>query len=508
MKALGSLQFVVVSALLAACSADEFPIPAADGPLSLKIRYPTSEPVWVTDSISVWGTTGSGKARLRIDGRSIRVEPNGGFATFVPISPRDPPTLELEVSKGNSVIRRSLPITRAEGTPLQTAEPRPAARWVRLSRPPSDTVDAATQARPIYGRWTPGGALALPIPQGVRLPVDAETPEDLRLMLARDIAVWVSRIDAKAAAARPVPPLLRNSRLTQSAASSVLELEAAEPLAMAAEVVQTHLRWTLFGAQAAVTLPLRSDQGLVRMVEMHDAGDGRVLVDLTLAAPPLGWRTSWQNGRAVLEVRPTLPAGAGLTDLVVAIDAGHPPGGAIGPTGLTEDSLTLAVALEAAEQLRALGARPILTRLGPDPVSLEARVQLADSAGAQLFVSVHVNAPGDGRPPSSVDGTRVFWLRPHSQRLAKALENSVAGALHQMRAGVIQSDLAVLRPTWFPSALIEGTTLVLPAREAYLRSSAGVADYATGIVTGIRDWAEGPSTAMSAPLNRPDGTAR
>jgi N-acetylmuramoyl-L-alanine amidase len=211
----------------------------------------------------------------------------------------------------------------------------------------------------------------------------------------------------------------------------------------------------------------------------------------------------------VLEIRPSPPAGAGLIGLIVAIDAGHPPGGAIGPTGLTEDSLSLAVALEAAERLRGLGAKPILTRLDAAPVSLEARVLLAETAGAHLFVSVHVNAPGDGRPPESVDGTRVFWLRPHSQQLAKALEDSVAAALHQVRAGAIQSDLAVLRPTWFPSALVEGTTLVLPGREAYLRSPAGVADYAAGIIAGIRAWAEGPyraapTAAPSANLNRPN----
>ena len=499
-----------VSALLAGCAPEEYPIPPADGPLTLQVRYPTDEPVSATDSISVWGTVGSGKAHLRIDGRSIRIEPNGGFATFVPMPPGDPPALELEAGKGDSVVRRSLPVTRALSTPLQPAEPRPAARWIRLHRPPSDTVDVATQARPIYGRWTPGGALALPIPQGVRLRVDAETAGDLRLRLARNFTVWVSRTDAEAAAPGSTP-LVGSPRLTQSATNSALELVAAEPLAMAAEVVQTHLRWTLFDARAPATVPVRSDEGLVREVEVRDAGDGRVLVDVTLAASPLGWRTSWRDGRAVLEIRPMPPAGAGLTGLVVALDAGHPPGGTIGPTGLTEDSVSLAVALDAAEQLRALGARPILTRRGAGPVSLEARVQFADTAGAQLFVSVHVNAPGDGRPPWSVDGTRVFWLHPSSQRLAKALETSVAAALHQVRAGTIQSDLAVLRPTWFPSALIESTSLVLPAREAYLRSPAGIADYATGIVAGIRAWVDdprlrGPGAVTPAPADRPDGT--
>lgn len=484
----------------AGCADDDFPIPGADGPLSLQIRYPTAEPVSVTDSISVWGTVGSGKARLRIDGQNVLIEPNGGFATFVPIPPNDPPTLQLEASKGDAVIRRSISITRARSTPPRSADPRPAARWIRLNRPPSDTVDAATQARPIYGRWTPGGALALPIPQGIRLPVDAETAEALRLRLARDIAVWVSRTDAEDAAPRPVPPRVGRPRLTQSAAGSMVELTVAEPLVMAAEVVQTRLRWTLFRTRAAATLPLRAGQGLVREVVVRDAGDGRVFVDVTLAASPLGWRTSWRDGRAVLEIRPTRLAAAGLEGLIVALDAGHPPGGSIGPTGLTEDSLSLAVALEAAERLRVLGARPVLTRHGTAPVSLDARIALAEAAGAHLFVSVHANAPGDGRPPWSVNGTRVFWFRPHALRLAKVLEDSVAAALRQVEAGAIQSDLAVLRPTWFPAVLIEGTALVLPATEAYLRSPAGIAAYAAGLVAGIRAWAEDPNSWNTASL--------
>lgn len=499
MRALESLRSLVALTLLAACAADDSPIPAVDGPLSLQVRYPTAEPVWVTDSISVWGTVGTGQARLTIDGRSVRVERNGGFATFVPIAPRDPPTLQLKASRGDSIIRLALPVTRARSTLPQSAEPRPAAGWVRLVRPPSDTADAATQARPIYGRWTPGGALALPLPQGIRLPVDAETPDALRLRLARDLAVWVARADAKRASPRPVPPTLGGPRLTQTDTSSTIALSLAEPLVMTAEVVRTRLRWTVFGARAAAMVPIRSGPGLVRDIAVRDAGDGRVFIEVALAAAPLGWRTSWRDGMAVLEIRPMPSASNGLESMVVALDAGHPPGGAIGPTGLAEDSLNLAVALEAAERLRALGATAVLTRPDTAPVSLDARLAIAETAGAHLFVSVHANSPGDGRPPSSVDGTRVFWLRPFAQHLAKALEDSVAVALRQVKAGSIQSDLAVLRPTWFPAVLVEGTAIVLPEREAYLRSQAGVDAYAAGLVAGLRAWAQTPRLDGSFP---------
>ena len=106
-------------------------------------------------------------------------------------------------------------------------------------------------------------------------------------------------------------------------------------------------------------------------------------------------------------------------------------------------------------------------------------------------MSIHVNAPGDGRPPWSVDGTRVFWFQPQARRLAHSLLDSVAVALHVAGSGAGYSDLAVTRATWFPAVLVEGTGLTMPAREAYLRSPEGVADYAAGIVAGIQGWVVG-----------------
>lgn len=474
---------------LPACGTDDFTIPAADGPLVLAVRYPTAGLVTAADSIPVWGSVGSGRAHLMLNGRQIPVAPNGGFATFVPVPPGVAPALQFEARRGDDRLQRTLNLLRPAATPAPPVEPRSASGWIVLDRPPSDTADEATQARPVYGRWTPGGALALPMEQGIRLPVDAETDSTVRLRLARTVAVWISREDARPTRPRVMAPRVHGLSLGRSPAGWTAGLVVNEPLVMTAEVVGRRLRWTLFGGQLTDTMVATAPGGLIRRAVARDGGDGRVTVEVDLAESPLGWRTGWHDGRAVVEIRPRPSPAAGLTGLVVAIDAGHPPGGSVGPTGLTEDSLNLAVALEVATRLRTEGARVVLTRADPGPVSLDARVALAESADAQLFVSLHANAPGDGRPPESVDGTRAFWLRPHAQRLAKDLEDSVAAALGQVRSGSIQSDLAVLRPTWFPAALVEGTALVLPEREAWLRTLAGVAAYASGVVGGIRAWA-------------------
>jgi N-acetylmuramoyl-L-alanine amidase len=53
---------------------------------------------------------------------------------------------------------------------------------------------------------------------------------------------------------------------------------------------------------------------------------------------------------------------------------------------------------------------------------------------------------------------------------------------------VVREDLAVLRPTWYPAVLVEGTALVVPEREALLRTQQGIDAYADGIVAGLRQW--------------------
>jgi N-acetylmuramoyl-L-alanine amidase len=479
----------VALALLSGCGSKKFAIPSVDGPLVLEVRYPTAKPIAATDSISFWGTVGTGKARLRLNGRSVDVAPDGGFAGFVAMPSERPPTLRFEATVGSASITKVIPLTVARNAPTSPRDVRPADGWYLLRRPPSDTLDPATQARPIYSRWTPGGTLALPLPQGVRLRADGETEDAIRVRLAAGLSVWIPREEAESTTpARGSARTVHDLSLTSTGGRSTVTLAIAEAVPTAVEVVDARMRWTLFGAGAGPVDRVRTSEGLVREAAVRALGDGRVVVELVLGGAPLGWRTRWRDGRATLEVRPGPPVTARLAGLVIGLDPGHPPEGTTGPTGLKEDSMSLAVATRAAARLRAIGAKPFLTRATAAPVSLEARVAAAEAADVDLLVSIHANAPGEGRPPWSVDGTRVFWLSPASWTLAGVMYDSVAKAMGQVPVGIFESNLAVLRSSWFPSVLIEATAMTMPLRESYLRSKQGVDAYAAGIVGGIRGW--------------------
>ena len=136
--------------------------------------------------------------------------------------------------------------------------------------------------------------------------------------------------------------------------------------------------------------------------------------------------------------------------LVVVLDPGHggTGSGAVG-FGVIERDSNLDFALRVEQLLLEAGFDVILTRRGeartaealdldPDEVpgflinrrDLQARVDLANAAEADVFVSIHSNAAEDPR----ASGVEVYWdeLRAHSsdnERLAQALQESVLESL-------------------------------------------------------------------------------
>jgi N-acetylmuramoyl-L-alanine amidase len=94
----------------------------------------------------------------------------------------------------------------------------------------------------------------------------------------------------------------------------------------------------------------------------------------------------------------------------IVIDAGHggPESGAVGPTGLTEAELNLAVARMAVEALAAEGVTAALARTGDYRQTLASRVAGATAMHPKAFVSIHHNAEPDGPHPAG-PGTETYY---------------------------------------------------------------------------------------------------
>lgn len=150
-----------------------------------------------------------------------------------------------------------------------------------------------------------------------------------------------------------------------------------------------------------------------------------------------------------------------MTEIV--IDPGH--GGttnvagsswnnAVGPTGTLEKTLTLDIGLRAAAVLRERGRQVALTRQSDVNLGLRARAQVAKSAEARAFVSIHFNA-SEGR---NAQGTETLVHTSYSQesaRLSLAVQDAVLAAtglrdrnLTYSPSRIKPQGLGVLRPDY------------------------------------------------------------
>jgi N-acetylmuramoyl-L-alanine amidase len=110
---------------------------------------------------------------------------------------------------------------------------------------------------------------------------------------------------------------------------------------------------------------------------------------------------------------------------IVAIDAGHggKDTGAIGPSGVREKDVVLAIARKLAGLIRAEpGLRAVMVRSGDQFVDLRHRAEIARKARADLFVSLHA----DAYESNDVRGSSVFTLSDHgaSSEAARWLADS------------------------------------------------------------------------------------
>lgn len=152
-------------------------------------------------------------------------------------------------------------------------------------------------------------------------------------------------------------------------------------------------------------------------------------------------------------------------DKVVVIDAGH-GGSAPGAVkqGIYEKDIDLAIVLELQKLFEESGQDNIgvyYTRTDDSNPGFDQRVQLANKADADLFVSVHNNSTASGRM-SSISGTSVMYdeLKPAEERgsmqFAQICLEEMLAALGSSDKGLVPgNEIYIIRTAEMPVALIE-----------------------------------------------------
>ena len=217
------------------------------------------------------------------------------------------------------------------------------------------------------------------------------------------------------------------------------------------------------------------------------------------------------------------------------LDPGHggEDGGARGPKGLKEKTAALQLARAVSEKLEAAGFEAVYTREDDTLVPLWDRARAANEQGADLFISLHLNAArakaargsevyflslgkgkhdevaaaenaGAGATVGSADSVVASILDDlaqkaylqDSERLAVALQ----GQLNQLAGikgrGVKQAPFIVLRGAAMPAVLVEVAFISNPKEEKKLRDIGFRNLVADAITQGVRHYFVGTNGSV------------
>ncbi|WP_179036188.1 N-acetylmuramoyl-L-alanine amidase [Paenibacillus sp. URB8-2] len=177
---------------------------------------------------------------------------------------------------------------------------------------------------------------------------------------------------------------------------------------------------------------------------------------------------------------------------VVVLDAGHggTQPGAISAAGRVEKDFNLAVILKAGALLQSDGrVTVVFTRTDDVTLGLQDRVNVAEAAGANVFVSLHANAmPTTASNWNKVNGSETYYSRSESLPLARVMHKHLVEGTGFKDNGVRTKSLHVTRETSMPAVLLEAGYLTNPAEEAALYTEELQNSLAREIAAGIVEY--------------------
>jgi N-acetylmuramoyl-L-alanine amidase len=234
--------------------------------------------------------------------------------------------------------------------------------------------------------------------------------------------------------------------------------------------------------------------GAIDDLEGPRVGAGRVAGGALIASVPLASPGDlWSSPAPLHSGVPTNPK-------LIVIDPGH--GGSdtgAAHNGLTEKALNLDISMRLRLILVARGWQVKMTRdtdndvFGPNDSAhdeLQARCDIANNAGARMFVSIHINS----YTSSALNGTTTYFYKDADRALADAVHRRLT-AIGTADKGVRKEAFYVINHTTMPAALVETAFLSNEGDANLLKSPAFLQRVAVAIADGLGDY------AASNPLN-------
>lgn len=421
-------------------------------------------------------------AQAWIDGKEAHVYKTGSFGAEIKLKDgKNTIPVKVKTAKGTNSLKRTVVLT--EPKPAKAAKVR---HDVIFDTPRYALTDSGAYLQYGNGDDRLGGSKMGFLDEGVGLVLEGENGSLYKVRLAENKFAYVPKSyvhdgEFDHAVVNSGSATLSNAgkcdRLTvglprRVAYSSVTEIEP-QVLKVSLYGVTNNTNW----------LVRKGTPGIVSFVDIHQDADVMTFYIRLKDKNNWGYSIYYRGNSLVIDVRHR-PASLAIKDLTIGLDAGHGGKypGARSPSGLLEKDVNLDIVLQAADILRAKGAKVVLTRDGDTGPEMSERKRIWKEAGVDLAVSVHNNSSGNPLVPM---GTSVYYKHLFNFGLAEAIHSSML-SLGLVDFGLTGNfNFSLNGPTDYPNALVEGLFMSSLPEEEMLADPAYRRLMAEKIVAGI-----------------------
>jgi len=332
---------------------------------------------------------------------------------------------------------------------------------------------------PAVVRNKPNGDRLTPLPEGTIIAITGKSDNHYRFKLGGKKQVWT---DVKSVTLLSKSVNIPSSELKQIDVVPVEDYEIIKiPMSTALpyEIKDENgiMIIDIYGAKANNININAKELSFITKIQTEQLTENILRLKINTNSNQLwGYTAAYCDKTLVLKLRktPKIDPENPLKGQIIAIDPGHGGKelGSVGPTGIPEKTVNLAISKYLKQELEKAGAKVVMTRTTDNEnPGLYERSEIARNNNALILLSIHNNALPDGKNPYIEHGTSTYYYHPQALELAKTIQTQLIKDLDLKDLGVMKGSFALTRPTAPVSILIEVAFMINPDEYAKLITS-------------------------------------
>ncbi len=432
------------------------------------VVYPHKQNVTINSPSTFFIGSSNPKETLTVNGASVTVHPSGGFAYVVVLEEGEN---KFVLQSGNElktfIINRPKKVTGGVYVPPKLIEYEARRKFL------TSVDNAPLRTTPVDAGINRMSHFQEDIP----LIIDGEKSNFYRVVLGENKKAWISKTNVKA---------------FEGYLNSPAEVKSYETIED-----NDYFKFIFHLDKKTPFEIIEGETFYLKFYNVKDCPDNTYVFSFPYSESSgtqkiIGYSGFYDGDDFVFKIRkfPAIEKKHPLKNITIAVDAGHGgrESGAIGCCGDKEKDITLAISKELEQELKARGAKVVMTRKDDSYVGLRERVDIANENDAMFLISIHGNSLPDSADPNKHRGTSIYFYYNQAKLLAANVLVSMNKQLGTQNDNIRQGSLALVRNTNALSILIEVAYLINPEDNAMLIDPKFRKKCAKAIADGIKNY--------------------